>query len=150
MRHGLTSFEQSEQAQTAKQSLVPPSPLCCPPSGSMTSSYSYSYHARVIVIVIGLSPRRFLDPLLPDGSYTPQRPGYAGQSWAIEPPKYPPAHSCEVLGGLRPLPRPYCAISAYRRVGSELGVRTHAHTHPPTRPPSRLLAAKWGGKSQGL
>ena len=68
--------------------------------------------------------------------------GGAHMSRAQEPPiSVPPSHRWEVLGGLRPLPRPYCAISAPRaepqssrasdpRLPSRLGLPPAPHTQP--------------------
>jgi len=56
-------------------------------------------------------PARDPRPPAPPGPPSPISP-----NWPVVELRQPsPAHCCEVLGGLRPLPRPYCAISRSAR-----------------------------------
>ena len=68
--------------------------------------------------------------------------GVASKIGLIGPPVPRGAHSSGVLGGLRPLPRPYCAISAARRKRPRRRSRATAPRPAPPRPPHPRYRAR--------
>ena len=68
--------------------------------------------------------------------------GVAPKIGLIGPPVPRGAHSSGVLGGLRPLPRPYCAISAACSGDRVAPGPTAPRPRPPTRPPHPRYRAR--------
>ena len=70
--------------------------------------------------------------------------GVASKIGLIGPPVPRGAHSSGVLGGLRPLPRPYCAISAADSTCSSCDRPGHTRRTPPPHPPHPGIAPAGG------